>query len=46
MMTKNQVGEEKVYSAYNYILVFITKGNQDRYLYMAGTWGKELMKRP
>jgi hypothetical protein len=28
-MTKKQVGEERVYSAYNSILLFITKGNQD-----------------
>jgi hypothetical protein len=29
IMTKKQVGEERVYSAYNSILLFITKGSQD-----------------
>jgi hypothetical protein len=29
IMTKKQVGEERVYSAYTSILLFITKGNQD-----------------
>jgi hypothetical protein len=28
-MTKNQVGEERVYSAYTSTLLFITKGSQD-----------------
>jgi hypothetical protein len=28
-MTKKQVGEERVYSAYAYILLFITEGSQD-----------------
>jgi hypothetical protein len=28
-MTNKQVGEERVYSAYKYILLFITKGSQD-----------------
>jgi hypothetical protein len=28
-MTKKQVGEERVYSAYTSKLLFITKGNQD-----------------
>jgi hypothetical protein len=39
-MTKKQVGEERVYSAYNSILLFITKGSQD--------WNREqeLMQRP
>ena len=30
IMTKKQVGEEKVYSAYTSSLLFITKGSQDR----------------
>jgi hypothetical protein len=30
IMTKKQVGEERVYSAYNSILSFIIKGSQDR----------------
>ena len=29
IMTKKQVGEERVYSAYISILLFITKGSQD-----------------
>jgi hypothetical protein len=29
IMTKEQVGEERVYSAYTSILLFITKGSQD-----------------
>jgi hypothetical protein len=29
-MTKKQVGEERVYSAYTSTLLFITKGSQDR----------------
>jgi hypothetical protein len=28
-MTKNPVGEERVYSIYTSILLFITKGSQD-----------------
>jgi hypothetical protein len=28
-MTKKQVGEERVYSAYTSMLLFITKGSQD-----------------
>jgi hypothetical protein len=28
-MTKKQVGEERVYSPYTSILLFITKGSQD-----------------
>jgi hypothetical protein len=29
IMTKSQVGEERVYSAYTSMLLFITKGSQD-----------------
>ena len=29
IMTKKQVGEERVYLAYSSILLFITKGSQD-----------------
>jgi hypothetical protein len=29
IMTKKQVGEERVYSAYTSILLFIIKGSQD-----------------
>ncbi len=43
IMTKKQVGEERVYSAYTSILLFITKGNQDRSSHMEGTWRQELI---
>jgi hypothetical protein len=46
IMTKKQIEEEKVYSAYTSILLFITKGNQDRNSHRAGTWRQELMQRP
>jgi hypothetical protein len=36
-MTKKQVGEERVYSAYNSTLLFITKGSQDRNSHRAGS---------
>jgi hypothetical protein len=29
IMTKKQVGKERVYSAYSFILLFLTKGSQD-----------------
>jgi hypothetical protein len=29
IMTKKQIGEERVYSVYTYTLLFITKGSQD-----------------
>jgi hypothetical protein len=29
IMTKKQVGEERAYSAYTFMLLFITKGSQD-----------------
>ena len=45
-MTKKQVGEERVYSAYISTLLFITKGSQDRNSYKVGTWSQELMLRP
>ena len=45
-MTKKQVGEERVYSAYTSTLLFITKGSQDRNSHRAGTWRQELMQRP
>jgi hypothetical protein len=38
IMTKKQVGEERVYSAYTSTLLFITKGSQDRKSHRAGTW--------
>jgi hypothetical protein len=45
IMTKKQVGEERVYSAYSSTLLFITKGSQDRNSHRAGTWKQELMQR-
>jgi hypothetical protein len=46
IMTKEQVGEEKVYSFYTSTLLFITKGTQDRNSHRAGTWRQELMQKP
>jgi hypothetical protein len=37
IMTKKQVGKERVYSAYTSTLLCITKGSQDRYSHRAGT---------
>ena len=45
-MTRKQVGEERVYSAYTFTLLFIPKGSQDRSSQRAGTWRQELMQRP
>jgi hypothetical protein len=46
IMTKKQVGEERVYSAYTSKLLFITKENQDWNSYRAvGTWRQELIHR-
>jgi hypothetical protein len=46
IMTKKEVGEERVYSAYTSTLLFSTKGSQDRNSHRAGTWRQELMQRP
>jgi hypothetical protein len=46
IITKKQVGEERVYSAYTSILLFITKGSQERYSHRAGTWRQELRQKP
>jgi hypothetical protein len=46
IMTKKQVGEERDFSAYTSILLFITKGSQDRNSHRAGTWRQELMQMP
>jgi hypothetical protein len=43
-MTKKQVGEERVYSAYTSTLLFITKGSQDTNLTQSRK--QELMQRP
>jgi hypothetical protein len=44
-MTKKQVGEERVYSAYTSILLFITKGSQD-WNSIKQVRKQELMQRP
>jgi hypothetical protein len=41
-MIKKQVEEERVYSAYNSILLFIIKGRQDWNSHRVGTWRQEL----
>jgi hypothetical protein len=46
IMTKKQVGEERVYSAYTSTWLFITKGSQHRNSHRTGTWRQELMQRP
>ena len=46
LMTKKQVWEERVYSAYTSTLLFIPKGSQVRNSHRAGTWKQELMQRP
>jgi hypothetical protein len=38
IMTKEQVGKERVYSAYTSTFLFITKGSQDWNSSRAGTW--------
>jgi hypothetical protein len=43
-MTKKQVGEERVYSAYTSILLFITKGKSG--LELKQVRKQELMQRP
>jgi hypothetical protein len=45
-MTKKQVGEERIYSAYTPTFLFITKGSQDRNSHRAGSWRQELMQKP
>jgi hypothetical protein len=45
-MTKKQVGEERAYSTYTSMLLFITKGSQDWNSHSAGTSRQELMQRP
>jgi hypothetical protein len=43
-MTKKQVGEKRVYSAYTSMLLFITKGSQD--WNSSRSEKQELMQRP
>jgi hypothetical protein len=44
ILTKKQVGEGQVYSAYT--VLFFTKGSQHWNSHRAGTWRQELMQRP
>ena len=46
IMTKKQVGKERVYSSYTSTLLFITKGGQAWNSHRVGTWRQELMQRP
>jgi hypothetical protein len=47
IMTRKQVGEERVCSAYTSTLLFITKESLDRNSNRSGTWRQELkMQRP
>jgi hypothetical protein len=45
-MTKKQVVEKRVYSAYTFTLLFFTKGSQDWNSHRVGIWRQELMQRP
>jgi hypothetical protein len=45
-MSKRQVGEERVYSAYTSTLMFVIKGSQDRSSHGVGAWRQELKQRP
>jgi hypothetical protein len=45
-MTKQKVGEERVYSAYTFTLLFTIKGSQDWNSHRVETWRQELMQRP
>jgi len=45
MVTKEQVREEKVYSAYTSTLLLISKGRWDRNSNRTGSWRKELRQR-
>jgi hypothetical protein len=44
-MTRKQVGEERVYSAYISTSLFITKGSQDKNSHREITWRLKLMQR-
>jgi hypothetical protein len=46
IMTKKQVGEERVYLAYTSTWLFITKGSQEWNSHRARTWRQELMQKP
>jgi hypothetical protein len=44
-MTNKQVGEERVYPAYTYTLIFFTKGIQDRNLQRVEIWRQQWMQK-
>jgi hypothetical protein len=46
IVTKKQVGEERLHLACTSTLLFITKGSEDRNSQRAGTWRQELIERP
>jgi hypothetical protein len=46
IITKKQVGVERIYSAYTSTLLFITQGSQDWNSHRVGTWRQELMQKP
>ena len=46
IITKKQVGEERIYSVYTSTLLFITTGSQDGNSHSVGTWRQELMQKP
>ena len=46
IVTKKQVREERVYSAYTSTLESSSNGSQDRNSHRAGTWKQELIQRP
>jgi hypothetical protein len=45
-MTRKQVEEERLYSDYTSILLFIPEGNLEMNSNQAGTWKQELIQRP
>ena len=46
IMTKKQVGEERVYSAYTSTLLFNTKGSHNWNSHRVEIWRQKLMKKP
>jgi hypothetical protein len=44
-MTKKHIGEERVNLAYTSVLLFITKGSQDRNTHGIGTWRQKWMQK-
>ena len=46
IMTKEQVGEERVYPVYTSTLLVITKRSQDGNSHRVGTWRQEWIQKP